>query len=287
MTALNWRRNRFVRQLRIRPPLLSSAYAASCAASRRWPADHPAACRDRKRGKLGCDRGRAGGRQGHAWPSEDRAHHLAGVTVLSSWAFIQVMFCLHYAHDFYAAACHGRPAGLQFPADDHPDYGDFFHFAAVIGTSGQTADVNFSSKPMRRIGTVHCILASVQHDRARAANQHRSRIVLMPQSCRAKEGPTGSSQGGQARRAAPDPGPLERGRSTAKAAGATGGLQACRCRWRSWRRGASCSRSEGSKDRREGDEFHYPMIYFINTPEPGRRRTGQTATSPRMKDRRR
>ena len=84
---------------------------------------------------------------------------LAGLTVLSSWAFIQVMFCLHYAHDYYAAACHGRPAGLQFPQDDQPDYGDFFHFAAVIGTSGQTADVNFSSKAMRRIGTVHCILA--------------------------------------------------------------------------------------------------------------------------------
>lgn len=84
---------------------------------------------------------------------------LAGLTVLSSWAFIQVMFCLHYAHDYYAAACHGRPAGLQFPEDDQPDYGDFFHFAAVIGTSGQTADVNFSSKKMRRIGTVHCILA--------------------------------------------------------------------------------------------------------------------------------
>src|SRR5207302_1097295 len=84
---------------------------------------------------------------------------LAGVTVLSSWAFIQVMFCLHYAHDYYAAACQGRPAGLRFPDDDEPDYGDFFHFAAVIGTSGQTADINFSSKAMRRIGTVHCILA--------------------------------------------------------------------------------------------------------------------------------
>ncbi len=84
---------------------------------------------------------------------------LAGVTVLFSWAFIQVMFALHYAHDYYAAACHGRLAGLQFPGDEHPDYGDFFHFAAIIGTSGQTADVSFSSKPMRRIGTVHCILA--------------------------------------------------------------------------------------------------------------------------------
>ncbi len=84
---------------------------------------------------------------------------LAGVTVLFSWAFIQVMFALHYAHEYYAALSQGRPAGLQFPDDDHPDYGDFFYFAAVIGTSGQTADVSFVSKPMRRIGSLHCILA--------------------------------------------------------------------------------------------------------------------------------
>jgi uncharacterized membrane protein len=84
---------------------------------------------------------------------------LAGVTVLTSWAFIQIMFALHYAHAYYAAACHGRSVGLRFPEDDHPDYGDFFYFSAIIGTSGQTADVPFVSKPMRRIGSLHCILA--------------------------------------------------------------------------------------------------------------------------------
>ena len=84
---------------------------------------------------------------------------LAGCTVLSSWAFIQMMFALHYAHDYYAAACHGRPVGLRFPDDDNPYYGDFFYFSAIIGTSGQTADVAFVTKPMRRIGSLHCILA--------------------------------------------------------------------------------------------------------------------------------
>jgi uncharacterized membrane protein len=84
---------------------------------------------------------------------------LAGVTVVSSWAFIQVMFTLHYAHDYYAALEKNIPAGLQFPNDDNPTYGDFFYFASVIGTSGQTADVSFISKPMRRIGSIHCILA--------------------------------------------------------------------------------------------------------------------------------
>lgn len=84
---------------------------------------------------------------------------LTGLTVLSSWTFVQIMFAIHYAHDYYAALCSNRQPGIRFPEDDEPEYGDFFYFAAVIGTSGQTADVSFTSKPMRRIGTVHCILA--------------------------------------------------------------------------------------------------------------------------------
>ena len=94
----------------------------------------------------------------HGWT---RGAHvaLAGLTVMSSWSFIQIMFTLHYAHDYYLAACHGRKPGLSFPDDEDPDYGDFFYFSVVIGTSGQTADVSFVTKPMRRIGSLHCILA--------------------------------------------------------------------------------------------------------------------------------
>jgi len=69
------------------------------------------------------------------------------------------MFALHYAHQFHAAQGRGDPPGLLFPGDETPAYSDFFYFAAVIGTSGQTADVSFSSRAMRRIGTVHCILS--------------------------------------------------------------------------------------------------------------------------------
>lgn len=84
---------------------------------------------------------------------------LAGLTVVSSWLFTQAMFGLHYAHDFYAARVRGRPDVLQFPGTADPTYGDFFYFAAVIGTSGQTADVAFTSSKLRRIGVLHCILA--------------------------------------------------------------------------------------------------------------------------------
>jgi uncharacterized membrane protein len=94
----------------------------------------------------------------HGWI---RGAHVAltGITVVSSWGFIQIMFALHYAHEYYAAVCSGHPAGLRFPEEDHPDYGDFFYFSSIVGTSGQTADVAFTSKHLRRIGTLHCILA--------------------------------------------------------------------------------------------------------------------------------
>jgi uncharacterized membrane protein len=84
---------------------------------------------------------------------------LAALTIVSCWGFTQVMFALHYAHDYYAAAARGNPGGLDFPGAQAPDYGDFLYFSCVIGTSGQTADVSLSSRSMRRTGLVHCVLA--------------------------------------------------------------------------------------------------------------------------------
>ncbi len=86
---------------------------------------------------------------------------LAALTIVSSWAFTHVMFALHYAHDYYVARAKHLSGGLDFPNEDKPDYGDFVYFAFVIGTSGQTADVSFTSKNMRRIGLVHCVLAFI------------------------------------------------------------------------------------------------------------------------------
>jgi uncharacterized membrane protein len=84
---------------------------------------------------------------------------LAMVTIVSSWFFTQVMFALHYAHDYYLAELRGNSGGLIFPGGHAPDYGDFLYFACVIGTSAQTADISFSSRAMRRTGLVHSILA--------------------------------------------------------------------------------------------------------------------------------
>ena len=94
---------------------------------------------------------------------------LAFGTVLASWMFVQMVFALHYAHEYYGEgeaegggkAVSKHRGGLLFPDDDTPDYWDFLHFGAVIGVAAQTADVAFASKAMRRTGTVHCLVAFV------------------------------------------------------------------------------------------------------------------------------
>ncbi|MDE2402072.1 MAG: DUF1345 domain-containing protein [Burkholderiales bacterium] len=84
---------------------------------------------------------------------------LVAVTIVSSWAFTHTMFALHYAHDFYIAKVRGQDGGLIFPGTEDPDYADFLYLSGVIGTSGQTADVSFSSRSMRRTGLVQCMLS--------------------------------------------------------------------------------------------------------------------------------
>ena len=96
-------------------------------------------------------------------PEDDKLVHvlLVILTIFSSWAFTNTMFALQYAHDYFDAAHNKRPGGLEFAGTDALEYGDFVYCAFIIGTSGQTADVIFSSKTMRRLGMVHCVLAFV------------------------------------------------------------------------------------------------------------------------------
>jgi uncharacterized membrane protein len=91
----------------------------------------------------------------------DRIFHvaLAALTVFTSWLFTQVLFALHYAHDFYLCRVRGAQDPLAFPGTPDPDYADFFHFACVIGTASQTADISFNGPALRPVGTLHCILA--------------------------------------------------------------------------------------------------------------------------------
>ena len=49
--------------------------------------------------------------------------------------------------------------GLEFPGHEPPDYWDFVYYSFVIGTAAATADVNVTSKNMRRITTLHRVFA--------------------------------------------------------------------------------------------------------------------------------
>lgn len=84
---------------------------------------------------------------------------LAAATLLLSWTVTQVVFTLHYAHEFYRPSNGQSSAvgGLGFLGDNNPDYWDFFYFATSIGAASQTSDVSIHTKPLRRLVTLHAI----------------------------------------------------------------------------------------------------------------------------------
>lgn len=85
------------------------------------------------------------------------SHVLAIATVVLSWTFIQTIFALHYAHDFYGTG--KRANGLKFPDDEKPDYWDFVYFSFVIGMTFQVSDVQVTNKWIRRSVVAHGVLS--------------------------------------------------------------------------------------------------------------------------------
>jgi uncharacterized membrane protein len=94
-----------------------------------------------------------------------RAAHVGFVffTVALSWLFIHTMFSTHYMHEFYGPeeSGEGTRGGLIFPGCENPDFWDFWHFGLVIGVANQTADIQISSQSIRRIVTLHGIIAFI------------------------------------------------------------------------------------------------------------------------------
>ena len=91
-----------------------------------------------------------------------KAEHLGLVaaTIVTAWGFIHTMFALHYAGEYYAPGPGGGVrAGLRFPEEEEPDWGEFFYQAFVIGCACATADVNATSRAMRQICLVHGVVA--------------------------------------------------------------------------------------------------------------------------------
>ena len=84
-------------------------------------------------------------------------------TLLLTWLFANVVYALHYAHEFYRpGGAAGKDAGgLEFPGTVQPDYFDFLYFALTLGMTFQTSDVVITARPIRRIVTAHAFAAFI------------------------------------------------------------------------------------------------------------------------------
>ncbi|GGB79071.1 hypothetical protein GCM10011325_03260 [Dyadobacter sediminis] len=85
--------------------------------------------------------------------------------VISSWCLVHTIFTMRYAHLYYQNVKNTdrnknqKPAGLDFPDEDQPDYLDFTYFSFVLGMTFQVSDVTINSKEIRRLVLVHSLLS--------------------------------------------------------------------------------------------------------------------------------
>ena len=82
---------------------------------------------------------------------------IAVVSVVSSWALVQVDYMLRYAARWYAEPV----GGIDFNQDEDPEYTDFAYFAVGLGMTYQVADTNVRTNEIRRIVIAQTLLAYV------------------------------------------------------------------------------------------------------------------------------
>ncbi|WP_350560781.1 DUF1345 domain-containing protein [Psychrobacter sp. CAL346-MNA-CIBAN-0220] len=96
-------------------------------------------------------------------------------TIFITWLMIQVVFAMQYAYLYFSEQRKGVNQPFMFPEATLEDkcssdefktienakFEDFFYCAVAIGTSGQTADIAFTSKAGRKLATLHSIIAFV------------------------------------------------------------------------------------------------------------------------------
>lgn len=85
------------------------------------------------------------------------------LTLTLAWLFVNLVFMLHYAHDFYGSAkgARGDRGGCKFPETPEPDYWDFCYFSFTAGMTFQTSDVVVTRSHTRRVVMLQGLLAFV------------------------------------------------------------------------------------------------------------------------------
>ena len=89
----------------------------------------------------------------------ERTEHiaLAALTVVNSWLLVPTMFTLHYADAYYSVAPEKAP--LEFPKTPQPVIWDFAYFSFTISAACQTADVATTQVGIRKLVTLHTLIA--------------------------------------------------------------------------------------------------------------------------------
>jgi len=80
---------------------------------------------------------------------------IAVVSVVSSWALVQVDYMLRFAARYYAEPV----GGIDFNQDEDPEYTDFAYFAVGLGMTYQVADTSVRTNEIRRIVIAQTLLA--------------------------------------------------------------------------------------------------------------------------------
>lgn len=89
---------------------------------------------------------------------------LVVLTIVLSWALINTIYALTYAHDYYMprsedGAGHAVKGGFAFPGSGKPAYGDFVYFSFTIGMTFQVSDVQITDPALRRLAITHGIIS--------------------------------------------------------------------------------------------------------------------------------
>ncbi len=80
---------------------------------------------------------------------------LAVASVVIAWAAVHTVYALRYARLYYAEPV----GGIDYHADDRPDYRDFAYLALTIGMTFQVSDTDLTAKPVRRLAIQHALLS--------------------------------------------------------------------------------------------------------------------------------
>ena len=79
-------------------------------------------------------------------------------SVALAWITVHTVFTLRYARLYYGS---DPPTGIDFHADDQPDYRDFAYVALTIGMTFQVSDTDLTNKSVRHAAVRHALLSYV------------------------------------------------------------------------------------------------------------------------------